>query len=76
MNLSRAGLNSFLIRDSDGRFVAARTVSRSGFIDPTAGEALAFFHAVKFCKELDLSCIILEGDAQIIVNGVNSSNRN
>jgi ribonuclease HI len=40
------------------------------------GEALASYQAVNFCKELGLSSIILEGDAQVIVSGINTSNRN
>ena len=60
-----------VICDSDGRFVVARTVSRKGCVDPTTGEALA-----SFGKELDLSCIVMEGDAQVNVKGINSFERN
>lgn len=56
--------------------VAARVVLRNGCVDPTVGEALASLHTVQFCQELGLSCIILEGDAQLIVIGINSSSRN
>jgi hypothetical protein len=65
-----------VIRDADGRFVTARIVSRKGSVDPTTGEALASFSAVSFGKELGFSCIVLEGDAQVIVKGINSLERN
>jgi hypothetical protein len=52
-----------VVRDSNSKFVAARIISLSGCIDLASVEALASLHAVKFCKELGLSCIILEGDA-------------
>jgi ribonuclease HI len=39
-------------------------------------EALASLHAVKFCQELGISCIVLEGDAILIVLGINSSSTN
>ena len=61
-SMDRFGLG-MVVRDSNGHCVVARTVPQHGRVDPTTGEALASFHAVDFCKELGLSCIILKGDA-------------
>jgi acyl-CoA thioesterase FadM len=38
-----------VIRDSNGRFVAARATSRNGCVDPTSGEAMASYQAAKLC---------------------------
>jgi ribonuclease HI len=70
----RFGLG-IVIRDSDGRFVAARATSRNGCVDPTSGEAMASFQAAKLCQELGLQNVILEGDAEVVVKGVNSKER-
>ena len=68
--LDRFGMG-MVSRDSDGRIVVARAVSRNGCVDSMVGEALTSFQAVNFFKELGLSSIILEGDhAQIIVKGL------
>jgi ribonuclease HI len=64
-----------VIRDSDGRFVAARATSRNGCVDPTSGEAMASFQAAKLCQELGLQNVILKGDAKVVVKGVNSKER-
>jgi ribonuclease HI len=74
-SVDRFGMG-MVVRDSNSKSVAALIISQSRCIDPTSGEALASLHAVKFYKELVLSCIILEGDAQAIVQGVNSFERN
>lgn len=55
-----------VVRDSNGRVAAARIISRCGWLDPTSGEALASYHTTSLCKELGLSQVIMEGDAQVV----------
>jgi ribonuclease HI len=44
-------------------------------MDPTSGEAMASYQAAKLCQELGLQTVILEGDAEVVVKGVNSKER-
>ena len=62
-----------MIRDEKGRAVAIMSKTRIGTLEPTAGEALAAYHAVCLCRELGLQNIYLEGDAKQIVEAINSS---
>ena len=61
--------------EDDGRFVAARATSWNGCVDPTSSEAMASYQVAKLCQELGLHNIILEGDAEVVVKGVNSKER-
>ena len=47
---ARVGMG-MVVRDSHGKFVAARIVSRCGCLDSTSGEALASYHAAILCKD-------------------------
>ncbi|XP_035545902.1 uncharacterized protein LOC118348408 [Juglans regia] len=54
--------------------VCVTTTLRStcaSFLDPLLGEAIAALRAVKFCAELGLRTIILEGDSLNVVNAIN-----
>jgi hypothetical protein len=59
------------VRDRTGSVIAAKSLSRSGILDPTVGEALASLHAVRLGQELGGSAIILEGDAKQVVEAIN-----
>lgn len=59
-----------LVRDHEGRVKAARSVTKSGFLEPTAAEALALFEGVRLCKDLGILNLIVEGDAQVVVNPI------
>jgi hypothetical protein len=60
------------VKDHTGSVIAAKSLSRSGILDPTVGEALASLHAVRLGQELGGSAIILEGDAKQVVEAINS----
>lgn len=45
-------------------------------LDPFTAEATALFYAAKFCKDLDLTPIMLEGDAMQVVQILTSSEPN
>ncbi|XP_059460184.1 uncharacterized protein LOC132189464 [Corylus avellana] len=59
-----------LVRDHEGRVMAARSVTKSGFLEPTAAEALALFEGVRLCKDLGILNLIVEGGAQVVVNAI------
>jgi len=59
------------IRDDRGEVVAARAKVVSFTIDPTTAEALAAWEAVRFCIDSGLTRVVVEGDAQIVVNALN-----
>jgi hypothetical protein len=61
-----------IVKDHTGSVIAAKSLSRSGILDPTVGEALASLHAVRLGQELGGSAIILEGDAKQVVEAINS----
>lgn len=49
-------------RDSEGRFVAARSMALSGFSNPLVAEAIAAREGLIFASELWFTCIQIEGD--------------
>ncbi|KAF5476840.1 hypothetical protein F2P56_003534 [Juglans regia] len=61
-----------IIRDWHGQVVATLRSQRDLFPDPTMAEAVGALNAVILCQQLHLSRIILEGDAKIVVDEVNS----
>ncbi|XP_059442086.1 uncharacterized protein LOC132174450 [Corylus avellana] len=65
----RIGLG-VLVRDHEGQVKAARSVTKSGFLEPTAAEAMALFEGVRLCKDLGILSIIVEGDAQVVINAI------
>lgn len=67
----RLGLG-VIIRDYLGYVRAARSSTRTGFMEPTAAEALAMFHGARLCKDLDLQNVVLEGDAQVVISALQS----
>lgn len=71
----RTGMG-MLVRDHTGTIIAAKCLSRAGNLDPTAGEALASLHAIRWCQELGRQAIILEGDAKQVVDAINSDVNN
>jgi ribonuclease HI len=42
-------------------------------LEPTTGEAFAAFNATCLCRDLKLQHIMMEGDAKLIVDAVNSN---
>lgn len=42
--------------------------SRQGYLEPTTAEAMAVFFAVQLCQECGVQKLIVEGDAQTVIN--------
>jgi ribonuclease HI len=62
-----------LARDKRGRVQGACSVTMKVTTSAPEAEALAALHAMIFTKEKEYSGVVFEGDAQTIVNAVNSS---
>lgn len=41
-----------VVRDLDGRLLAAQSLSRSGMVEPVVAEGMASYYAVKLCKAM------------------------
>jgi ribonuclease HI len=65
-----------VVRDDQGQMVIARSLTRMGRLDPTTSEALASYFAARLCKENGGTSLILEGDAKLVVDALNSNNCN
>ena len=50
----------------------ANSMSCQGFLDPIVAEAMAALMPAQLCNEVGLMRIQLEGDAQVVVDVVNS----
>jgi ribonuclease HI len=62
-----------IIRDEKGQTIAAMSKTRLENLEPTTGEAFAAFNAACLCRDLELQHIMMEGDAKLIVDAVNSN---
>jgi hypothetical protein len=60
------------VRDGQGKYIAAQGGIELGCLGPSAAEARAALLAIKLCVGLGLQQVQLEGDAHVVVNGVNS----
>lgn len=67
----RVGLEA-IIWDHQGKMWALKSLTRHGFLDPTTVETMAATIVVKFCKEMGIMQVLLEGDAKLVVDAVNS----
>ncbi|XP_059436729.1 uncharacterized protein LOC132169770 [Corylus avellana] len=61
-----------VIRDHQGRMWVAKSVTRRGFLEPTAAEFLAASMATRLCTEMGFMRVQMEGDAKVVVDSVNS----
>jgi hypothetical protein len=69
---------SILLRDHEGKVLAAKCMMKMGVWESTAAEAMAAYHGIALCQERGVPNIILEGDAKqitvaILANGKNNS---
>ncbi|KAF5443038.1 hypothetical protein F2P56_035633 [Juglans regia] len=64
-----------VIRNEEGEIMAAVGEHRSLVSDPTAAKGYALRKAMEFCKDLNFSRVVFEGDAQVIVNVVNEEEK-
>lgn len=72
--VQRVGVG-ILVRDHNGRVLAARSFTKRGVMEPTIGETIASYHAAQFCNQMGLQKVILEGDAKTVVEAINGKNR-
>ena len=59
-----------LLRDHEGRFLAAKCIERVGLWDSSAAEALAVFYGAIFGKERGVQHIVIEEDAKQITDAI------
>ncbi|XP_040996238.1 uncharacterized protein LOC121242452 [Juglans microcarpa x Juglans regia] len=62
-------------RDHEGFIIASKQQSTSGFMDPLLAEAQGGYQAARWARELGINSVILEGDSQQIVNGLNQQSK-
>ena len=62
-----------VVRDWTGKFVAARSLTKPGFMEPTTGEALASYYAAFFSRDIGIQNLILECDAMKVIQALNSN---
>ncbi|XP_059458381.1 uncharacterized protein LOC132187978 [Corylus avellana] len=65
-----------ILRDHDRRVFAAGSFTQMGWLDPTTVEERAIVRATQFCKEMDVSNVIIEGDAHTIIRAVQPGGQN
>ncbi|KAL8515324.1 hypothetical protein ACS0TY_014147 [Phlomoides rotata] len=60
-----------VLRDEFGTFLEGRTKLLEGCPGVDVGEAIGFFEALSWLKEMDYGEVVVEGDAKIVVDAVN-----
>ena len=65
----------FVLRDHGGMIRVARSITQQGFLGPASAEALAVFLAIQLCQSSGVQKIIVEGDAQTIINDINKDGK-
>jgi ribonuclease HI len=75
---SKKGYMGFgiVVRDNMGHVLAAKSVMKRGFLEPTATEMMAVFLAMRFSFEKGFHSIILESDAKNVTKAVQSGTHN
>ncbi|KAK3219971.1 hypothetical protein Dsin_013941 [Dipteronia sinensis] len=63
-----------IIRDSRGEVLASSAQTISASLSASTAEALAVFSCLIFARDSGLSPVIIESDAQVVVNLINSGN--
>lgn len=61
-----------VIRDEGGNHILGRTLLVAASAGVTEGEALGFFEALSWIKDLGLEKVVIEGDAKVVVDAINS----
>jgi ribonuclease HI len=59
-----------ILRNHEGKVRAAWSLSKPGLLEPAAAEAVSLFHGMKFCKELGISNLTLEGDSLVVISAI------
>ncbi|KAL6130570.1 hypothetical protein ACLB2K_068949 [Fragaria x ananassa] len=66
---TKVGLGAVLLKP-DKSLVGALSVPLNLPLSPIATEALALWHGLKFCKELNVERLMIKGDALNVLNGL------
>jgi ribonuclease HI len=64
-----------IMRDHEGKLVAAKSIMRMGSWDSAAAEALAAYFGVILGQEIGVQKMILEGDAKQIIDAIQEKDR-
>ncbi|KAL8523568.1 hypothetical protein ACS0TY_013515 [Phlomoides rotata] len=62
-----------VLRDEYGTFLEGRTKLLDCYPEVNVGEAIGFFEALSWLKEMNYGEVIVEEDAKIVVDAVNST---
>ena len=66
-----------ILRDHEGKFLIARSLTKNFLVDPIVAEARAALQAVEFCREMaGFYDVTMEGDALQIFNTVKVKHKN
>jgi hypothetical protein len=73
----RAGKMGFglIMRDHEGKFIAAKSIMRMGLWDSAASEALEAYFGVILGQEIGVQKMILEGDAKQIIDAIQEKDK-
>ncbi|XP_040992644.1 uncharacterized protein LOC121239461 [Juglans microcarpa x Juglans regia] len=63
-----------VIRDEHGEVLAAMCGQRHHVHQATTAEILALWRAMEICNDLNLRRVVFEGDAQVVIKGINEDN--
>ena len=59
-----------ILGDNDRGVHAARSLTQKVWLDPTTVEAMATVRAAQLCKKMNVRNVIIEGDAQTIIQAL------
>lgn len=71
-NSNETGIG-MVVRNDKGDFILAKSLSLSGCLSVDLGEAMGFSEVLSWVKSLQLDRVIVEGDAKIVIDAINSS---
>lgn len=63
----------FVLRNDQGSFVAARSMTIDGCLETDVGEAMGFLEALSWIKRLNIGNVEIEGDARVVVDAIKGS---
>jgi ribonuclease HI len=71
VNLKRGWMGfGAVVRDERGEVLAAQCKTVKGCLDATLAEAGAMLMAIKLCQQMGFLIVHVEGDTQVVVNGI------
>ena len=62
-----------VVRNSEGLVMGAKSITKPGLFYPTSAEAVGAPIDARFCKDLDIQDLILEGDALLVVKEISNA---